>query len=280
MLIDNYDKKTLKLLKKMRCFDPNYGLSEDDINYLSNSRAVFDKQMFSHDELVKKTIEEYQGITKKQVVNTFLHGLATNNPVDRCALSAYSVAQNFKAHEFYENNEGGAHNCLYCGSLKKFEADLTINNKLRLKGSISSADPNELYFVLKYAPTCFCQKKVRLGEEMLVDFLEFVSAQPKETTPSKMIKAWKKEILPAFKFDMWQKQGLIDTLGFCGLLKPKDKLSYFDEYIDNHKTTRKTHNSDWSYPVDFWVGEDGVNIENLMYWFDEYSIIRQWIKNN
>ena len=40
-------------------------------------------------------------------------------------------------------------------------------------------------------------------------------------------------------------------------------------YVNMGVAPRKTHSSDWRYPVDFWLGKDGLNRAALEFWFGE-----------
>lgn len=76
--------------------------------------------------------------------------------------------------------------------------------------------------------------------------------------------------IPKFKGNKFQTQCLLQTLGFCGILETEQHKSPFHGYVNLGLAPKKSHKSDWSYPVDFWEPSDGINKEAFKFWFEGY----------
>ncbi len=81
-----------------------------------------------------------------------------------------------------------------------------------------------------------------------------------------------------FKSNTEQRQALLETLGYCSILETKEHKGLLEHYTNCASTPRKTHSSDWNYPVDFWSGKDGINKQAFRFWFEEYKELEQFWK--
>ena len=66
-------------------------------------------------------------------------------------------------------------------------------------------------------------------------------------------------------------QCILETLGVCGILRTEKHKGPFYEYTSPASPPRTSRSSDWSYPVDFWKGSDGIDWEAFYYWFGDYE---------
>ena len=69
-------------------------------------------------------------------------------------------------------------------------------------------------------------------------------------------------------------QCILQTLGVCGILRTEKHKAPFYEYRNLAVAPRTSRSSDWSYPVDFWKGSDGIDWEAFGYWFGEYEEVK------
>ena len=105
-----------------------------------------------------------------------------------------------------------------------------------------------------------------LGARRLLAVLQFLDARPPQETPTLL-----KRHLAKSGLMRWTQQSaseFIDAMGFLGVLQPPGHKSFLHEHV-SHLAPRKSSSSDWSYPVDFWLGRDGVNWEAVRFWFGE-----------
>ena len=54
-------------------------------------------------------------------------------------------------------------------------------------------------------------------------------------------------------------------------LEINEHKGFLKKYTNLASAPRKTHSSDWNYPVDFWLGKDGINKDAFKFWFGEYK---------
>lgn len=70
--------------------------------------------------------------------------------------------------------------------------------------------------------------------------------------------------------DKEHSRGLVDLLGQIGVLETPEHKGFIHEYKYIGIMAKKSRSTDWSYPVDFWVGKYGINEEAVDFWFGEY----------
>ncbi len=75
--------------------------------------------------------------------------------------------------------------------------------------------------------------------------------------------------IPKFRCNKFQIDGLLQTLGFCGIFETQQYKSSFHGYVNLGLAPKKSHKSDWAYPVDFWESSDGINKNAFEYWFGD-----------
>lgn len=73
-----------------------------------------------------------------------------------------------------------------------------------------------------------------------------------------------------------KKKALLETLGYCSILETNEHKGFLKKYTNLASAPRKTHSSDWNYPVDFWLGKDGINKDAFKFWFGEYKELEQF----
>ena len=98
--------------------------------------------------------------------------------------------------------------------------------------------------------------------------MSLVDASSQETLKKDIVKRINK--IQLFDTNKTQTQCLLQTLGFCGILETAQHKSPFHEYVNLGLAPKKSHNSDWEYPVDFWTPSDGINREAFKFWFGNY----------
>jgi len=72
-------------------------------------------------------------------------------------------------------------------------------------------------------------------------------------------------------FNGAQIRSLIEILGCCGILTSEKRTGPLYEYINIASSPRKSNRSDWSYPVCFWTGQDGLDKDAYDFWFGGLS---------
>ena len=70
-------------------------------------------------------------------------------------------------------------------------------------------------------------------------------------------------------------QFILETLGFIGVLHTKEHKGSFYEFTHQGTVPTTSRSSNFSYPVDFWQGSDGVDMNALSYWFSDYEELKE-----
>lgn len=101
-----------------------------------------------------------------------------------------------------------------------------------------------------------------------------VEVSPQETLKKDIVRRIKK--IQLFDTNKIQTQCLLQTLGFCGILETDQHKGPFHKYVNLGLAPKKSHNSDWEYPVDFWTPADSINREAFRFWFGEYPELEKY----
>ena len=62
---------------------------------------------------------------------------------------------------------------------------------------------------------------------------------------------------------------LLQILGYCGILQPKAKPSFFDGFVAFTDREEPPWDTDLNYPASCWRGSDGIHEQAVAFWFPE-----------
>jgi hypothetical protein len=272
----NYFKPSdIKLLKS---YDPNDDLKKTIFNHLKSVDLAFDPIDISHDQLVDGAINQFKKTTKDSVANYFLIGLNENFPQLRSALAAYAVMLNYKNHKYSTREH--LNQCNICAGFKDYiKIDLTTLNRYRWSGTIigNASEPDNLFFILREHNKLDLLEASETQVNYFIKFLEIISEADNEEKPSALVKRIKSRL--QVKISTEEIRGIIDTLGYAGILQPKSHERWIDKF-HGYLTPRSSRSSEWSYPVDFWRGADGINMESIVFWFSKFPQIMHWVSQS
>ncbi|WP_095083098.1 hypothetical protein [Pseudomonas sp. Irchel s3h17] len=233
------------------------------ISVLRENGMIFPIEEIEHDELMDRLHREMSLAARDKIVRAFLSGLESGEPQKRAALSAYAIMQNFPKHKF-ESKHGVQ--CDICSGFKRKKIDFTLVNAVCfMRGATNSGAPEQLYFFLaesNKAPDSRVES-VKVFQAVLT-VLRGVEANDTPLILEKKIRAIK-----GIKMSQEESRGLLDLLGHVGVLETPEHKGFTHEYKNIGLVPKKSRSTDWSYPVDFWLGEYGVNEGALEYWFGD-----------
>jgi hypothetical protein len=261
------DKKAQKILFKTYWSSAGWkskpSVTSDDYNYALKAGYMFKPLILSHDEIVDWVIKVVKNIIPLHVSNAFLCSLNNRRLNLRSALGSYAIARHFPHHKF-----SGKKICDICGEYRKpSEEDLSVLNFERLKwGGVRHLSPVYVAFDLEK----FTQSQAL--EPTLEDFERFnaiiktAQSLDNNARPRDLEKAISKII----NSNEAERTTLIEILGYCGILQPQKQKSFFESFVnDNEREERPVGKIDWTYPVSWWKGSDGVNKDALAYYFPQ-----------
>lgn len=236
----------------------------ESLSLLHANNMIFSDEEMTHDELIATLLQEKKRADQTSVVASFLIGLENSQAEKRAALSAYAITLNFPDHGFTS-----AHGiqCDVCGAFENKKRNMTLCNLARYSAGVSgSGSPEDLYLFLRE------HNKASLPQVKSVSMLEKVLTVLRASEPNDKPVTMEKKIRAIAGIDMDQEQsrGLLDLLGQIGILETGKHKGFVHQYTYMGLAPRKSSSTDWSYPVDFWTGKDGVNEEAVNFWFGDY----------
>jgi hypothetical protein len=269
MPMKKMDPKAMKILKAYDLLSPE-STSKEDFEYARAAGLVFDPITITHDASVQWARDEFKRASKADIAASFLSGVGAHLAYARAALSAHAVLTHFPDHHFKATQ--GMH-CAICAQPDTSKIDLTFINKCRWNGAVIGREPVILAFYLQQQHAVVIDPPTPSDREAFCAILDLISASPPEETPRSLLKKVKK--IPGLKFPAEEARYLLDTLGYAGILQTSEHQGFIYTYT-GHLAPAKSASSDWSYPVDFWTGAQGINLDALKYWFEAYPEIAHW----
>lgn len=112
-----------------------------------------------------------------------------------------------------------------------------------------------------------CEVDATQGMELLRNALSAIRKLPDEAQLSELVKA----IQGIFKGSKMDRQHVLETFGYCDILKPKSQPPFLGKYnrLGSCPLPNNNYKKEWRYPVCWWSGEDGLNEEAVSFWFPE-----------
>ena len=238
--------------------------SEPPSSALVATGLATETRRMSHDQVLTWLFKEQETVVKKEVVANFLTGVERNQAYLRAALSAYACATHLPQHAFTAQDQL---NCQVCSFFKEREVNFIALNRVRfLIGAALFGSPSHIAFQLQEHSA---GPKERPGNlDLMVSILDLIRNVPAVTKPKDLLKLLRK--LPGIKMSEEEGRGFLDLLGHCGILQTPEHPGLLYRYTNLGLAPRSARSSDWSYPMDFWRGEHGLNQDALDYWFSDY----------
>jgi len=249
----------------------------------------------NHDELIEKIFEEYKKSCKKKYTSLFLSSLSSGKLYRRSGLPVLAVMQTFPKHIFTAR-KNAVKKALF-DKMSKEDKEFTIsrlpckfcsdtrNLKNREKfiiecfyeeGALVGFSLQYFYYYLSEANKLEEVEPTKKDFSIFSEILKVISETNTEETLKKVVLS-KIAKIKGFKSNTEQRKAILETLGYCSILETKEHKGLLREYTNLAVAPTKTHNSDWRYPVDFWLGKDGINKEAFEFWFGEYpQLDRFW----
>jgi hypothetical protein len=269
------DKKAIEILKKYDLLAP-MNTSFADFSYAKEKGVMFDCIKQSHDDCMEELFEIYNKCSKSHIVNSFLYSFFTGSLNYRAGLSVYAIMQKFPYH-YFEGFDENQEFCKHCASTLSENIDLNFFNQCRITvGGTVSLNVYEYAFYLKQANVLNNIYPSKDDFNIFLNILDVINSSNEKDTPNILIKKIRK--ISGFKSNEEQRKALLETLGYCSILNSHNHKGFLDDYTVLELAPRKTHSSDWNYPIDWWTGKDGLNKDALMFWFADYPELRKFIE--
>lgn len=256
------DKKAVKILFKRYWSSAgwtNTHLSKEDLEYAKEARIMFEPIELSHDEIIHNIKELVNILDLKEIIEQFIASLSTRRLDLRSALGSYIVGKHLLKHTF----TGTESYCIYCGSFSKTQErqDLNILNFERIKwGGIRHLDP--LYIAFDLNQYSNSEKLVPTPEDY--EILNKILIAINELPPEGKIRDLEKGLTNIIKSNKEEREVLLQILGYCSILSNKEYPGFINKFIPFVEREEPNHyKNDWTYPVCWWTGKNGLNREAL-----------------
>jgi hypothetical protein len=268
------DKKALQILLDTY-WSPN-GWKRDtttgaaNFEYARQAGYMFDPVTVTHDDIVARLLTIRDRVSIEQVTDAFLASLSSRRLELRSALGSFSFAAHFPDHRLVEHARGqmpsGRLHCRLCGLYGHSAAeqqDLNVLSFERWKwGGVRHLDPLYCWFDLTQFAKAGVAVPTQEDYSILARIVEIASGLAAKAKPNEL----EKRIGNVIKSNGAERRVLIQILGYCGVLKPAGRHGLLQAYTSSeHRDLDRPrdHTNDWSYPVIWWRGADGIDRDAL-----------------
>ena len=242
-------------------------VSLEDFIYAQNSGVMFEPVNFSHDDIVNWLKSTFEVVSLENISNAFLVSLSTRRLELRSALGSYAIAKNFPVHKY----QGNSYSCEICGLIEDPSEpyDLSRLNFERYKwGGVRHEDLEYAAFDLEQ----FSKLEKVKPTMQDIDVMRRITQIAQQCEPNERPRDLEKKLSTVLKSNKVEREILIQILAYCGILKPSNRSDYFQSFPHYDKRVVLPVNKiDWTYPVCWWRGRDGVNQIAINYYFPQLA---------
>jgi hypothetical protein len=222
--------------------------------------------MLTHDEFCRQAIETVKQVDKDAVIAAWLGSLSTRNLPARSSFGSYVVLQHFKLHEF-QKSEHFSRRCAYCGLPSEFDNSGRLE---RIENYPFQVQHTDLQYVVFDLAT-FYMRGVDAPTQTDSDLLKTVLKNIRALPVSAQLSELNKSLQGVLKSNKFERMILLETLGYAGILCPSHQKNYTDDFVTyefaNLQQPAQYYKREWSYPVRFWTGLDGVDETMVTHYF-------------
>jgi len=268
------DPKALKILLSYDVFSPN-STNKEDFEYAKKAGLLFDSEVQSHDDALALAQKIATDINKTHVTNLFLASLSTDRIEWRAGLASYAIMQSFPIHTFKPFSLENDHTCAICCSASEAKVNRSFMSSGRfILGGLMGYDIFELAFSLEQHNLLTDTQPTENDYRIFSAILSIIENVEHDEIPTKLQKKLQK--IDGFKSTEEQRRSLLTTLGFSSILETEKHKGFLHTFSNMCQVPRKSRSTYWRYPIDWWVGKDGLNKEAIKFWFGTYPQLKQF----
>lgn len=243
--------------------DERNAVSYKDIEFAKVNGFMFDSVVWNHQSLLDSLLDLISEFDRQFVVDNFVASLSTRRLDIRSGLGSYAVFHKLQKHD---PANGGGHDCSYCSApLQDSETDLNILSFERHKwGGVRHNKPEYAFHDLSCLKTVELSTPTENDIEILTNILAVVEKVSNTCTSAEL----QKHLATVMKSNKAERDTLIGILGYCGIIETIEHRGYKDKYLAQSETELPSRNYvDMAYPACWWRGSDGLNWDNVKYYF-------------
>ena len=268
------DPKALKILLDYDVFSPS-STSEADFEYAKKAGMLFNIEPQSHDIALEHAQQLRIDINKSHVTNLFLASLSTNRLEWRAGLAPYAIMQSFPNHTFKPYSLQNDYTCAICCSEPEAKVNRSFLNSGRfILGGLMGYDVFEIAFSLQQHNLLVDVQPTEKDCQIFSSILDIIENAEDNEPPAKLQKKLQK--IDGFKSTEEQRRSILTTLGFCSVLETEKHKGFLHAFSNMCQVPRKSRSTYWRYPIDWWMGSDGLNKEAVKFWFGDYPQLKKF----
>lgn len=226
--------------------------------------------MIEHDEIVNAGIEIVSWIKLEDVVSAFIGSLSTKNLPARSAFGSYVVLSNLENHGYVASERFSGGDCRYCGLRETSKAPISEDAILKYPFQVQHTNLRYSVFDLMTFSSREVDEPTKTDNQILSSIIDSIRSLPESAQLTEL----NKSIQGKFKSNKHQRTIMLETFGYAGILDSKGQKNFKETFLSydfvNWEQPSEFHKREWAYPVRFWTGHDGINEENLDYYFGKY----------
>lgn len=239
--------------------------------YAKSRLVMFDPRTLDHDQIIAWARRSVAAVTIRDAANAFVSSLQTRALHRRSALASLALLRHLPVHPWEASPFWQHSPCRVCGEYKA-KASLIDLNRLsyaRHRGSTGTDDVVSAAFDLEvFAAEPADASRSRGAWELLKGILDAASSLGPRDSAAKLSKV----IRGVFAGNDRERQQVIETLGACGVLESPDQPGFRTRWVPREDRQDPDGKNDWSYPVLWWRGANGVNADAVREWFGHSPI--------
>jgi hypothetical protein len=214
-----------------------------------------------HDEAVGAAVAVAARTDVAAVAAAWVSALTTRDLAARSAFGSHVVLQHLPEHGFTPSTEFLPSTCGVCGLRETVPPPAPLTYHLR-NTDITDATADLTAFAAREVPQPSDEDVARLHA-----MLDAIRALP----PAAQLGDLHRALRGTLRSNKIERMFLLETLGFAGILCPADQRHYSDGFVtyDHANSTQPAQHSkrEWSYPVRWWTGADGVDDDLVKRYF-------------
>jgi hypothetical protein len=243
----------------------------EDFAYARSKGLMFDPVRCTHDEMCDRVVEACERVTPQEVARGFLASLGCNRLESRGALGSYAAFRHMPRHGYQPMDPPEAEHarvwCVVCGDMNSDRPhDLNWTNFHCFKQGCAYDSPLEAAFLLEQLALGTPPEPTGEGRRILRDVLDVASSLPATARPGALEKA----VAKLLGTNKYVRQSLLESLSYCGVLQPRACPGYLHAFVDyGQRGYPPGQATEWSYPIRWWQGSDGVDTAAVKFWFPD-----------
>jgi hypothetical protein len=227
----------------------------------------------THDAEVAAARAAVAAVDQDAVVDAFVASLGRRDLPARSAFGSLVVLLHLPAHEWRPSAHFAGESCGICGLPRARRADDVDDPEDAVRRYPRQARHTDVRYATGDLTTSPGRTVTRVHDDdraVLRRLLDALRALPGAAQLTDLHHA----VAPVVRSNQLERTALLEVLGFAGVLLPAGHDAHADGWVtyDDANTRQPANRNklEWSYPVRFWQGADGVDESHVQRWFGRY----------